>query len=305
MEKKFIFILIAMAVVILILLFSILPIFLSLEDNDLNNANFTIIVLPDTQKYSEHYPEIFSNQTQWIVDNKEKLNIKFVIHEGDIVDESDDIQQWQVANESMYILDKNSIPYSVVSGNHDKSEFYNLYFPVLRFSDEKWWGGNYKNNENNFQLITIEKQDFLFINLDFCPENEEIEWANSIIENYSNRKAILTTHAYLNEKAERETHVCGSTEYIWQNLIRKHENLQLVLSGHVHAEARRTDKNLAGKKVHQILANYQDEENGGNGWLRIIEFFPLEDKIYVKTYSPYLNSYKTVEKSQFILDYEI
>ena len=30
--------------------------------------NFTVVVLPDTQFYSESYPGIFDNQTQWIVE---------------------------------------------------------------------------------------------------------------------------------------------------------------------------------------------------------------------------------------------
>jgi hypothetical protein len=46
---------------------------------------FAIIVLPDTQFYSQSYPTIFSNQTQWIADNVEDMNILFVLHEGDIV----------------------------------------------------------------------------------------------------------------------------------------------------------------------------------------------------------------------------
>ena len=31
---------------------------------------FTIAVLPDTQYYSEKYPAIFTQQTQWIADNR-------------------------------------------------------------------------------------------------------------------------------------------------------------------------------------------------------------------------------------------
>ena len=34
---------------------------------------FSIIVLPDTQKYSESYPELFYDQTNWIVENKGEL----------------------------------------------------------------------------------------------------------------------------------------------------------------------------------------------------------------------------------------
>ncbi len=45
---------------------------------------FTIVALPDTQNYSQSYPQIFTSQTQWILSNQASQNIAFVAHEGDI-----------------------------------------------------------------------------------------------------------------------------------------------------------------------------------------------------------------------------
>jgi len=66
---------------------------------------FTIVVLPDTQIYAQSHPDIFTSQTQWIVDNKEALNIVFVTHEGDIVQNWNSITEWERANTSMSLLD--------------------------------------------------------------------------------------------------------------------------------------------------------------------------------------------------------
>ena len=43
------------------------------------------MLLPDTQRYSQNFPATFRNQARWIVDNKQRRNIAFVLHEGDIV----------------------------------------------------------------------------------------------------------------------------------------------------------------------------------------------------------------------------
>ena len=51
----------------------------------MSNDTFYIIGLPDTQKYSELYPEIFWAQTEWIVNNRDELDIRFVSHYGDLV----------------------------------------------------------------------------------------------------------------------------------------------------------------------------------------------------------------------------
>ena len=59
-------------------------------------GSWTIVLLPDTQRYSQNFPETFRNQTRWIVDNKERRNIAFVLHEGDIVNRAT-IPEWENA----------------------------------------------------------------------------------------------------------------------------------------------------------------------------------------------------------------
>ncbi|MEM0465327.1 MAG: metallophosphoesterase [Candidatus Pacearchaeota archaeon] len=299
-------------ITIIIIFFLIFLLFfyqnLEFKKKNEESSNFTIIVLPDTQKYSKDYPEIFTNQTKWIVENKDRLNIKFVIHEGDIIDNSAEIRQWDNANSSISILEKNNIPFSLIPGNHDSNNkknytYYDLYFPKSRFESKNWFLGNYDNYKNNYALLKINNQNYLFLNLDFCPNESVINWANEILKNYSEYRIILTTHAYLdnNELPKRNSHVCGSTEYLWNNLIKKQKNLQIVLSGHVHAERRRVDLNEYNKSVYQILANYQNMEKGGSGYLRIMTF-TKDNKVYVKTYSPYLNNYKQNFESEFVID---
>ncbi|MEZ6048314.1 MAG: hypothetical protein R3C11_22620 [Planctomycetaceae bacterium] len=66
-----------------------------------------------------------------------------------------------------------------------------------------------------------------------------------------------------------------------------------------------TSTNDAGEPVHEMLVDYQNLENGGNGWLRVLEFVPAENKIKVKSYSQFLNEFKTEEGEQFELDYQM
>ena len=270
-----------------------------------SNSTFTIIVLPDTQYYSESYPEIFINQTRWIVENKESLNIKMVIHEGDIVNKNLK-KQWDIANQSLSILEQADIPYSIIPGNHDTStktnyNYYDLYFPETRFNNQTWFGGSFSNYRNNYQLLNINNKAYIFINLEFCPDKSDIDWANQILNKYPDFQAILTTHGYLSasEPPKRYVYACGSTEYIWNDLIKLHPNLRLVLSGHIHSEKIRTDYNQGGMPVYQILADYQDEKLGGSGYLRILKWDQTSNIINIETYSPYLNRYKKGYDSEF------
>ena len=79
---------------------------------------FTVVVLPDTQNYvkGEGSEEKFLAQTRWIRDNVEKLNIRAVIHEGDITDDNSP-QQWEKAKACLEPLA--GIGWMPCVGNHD------------------------------------------------------------------------------------------------------------------------------------------------------------------------------------------
>jgi len=277
--------------------------------------DFTIIALPDTQHYSDVYPELYYAQTQWIADNIDDLNIVFVTHLGDIVQNRDqDESEWIVADTAMGYLD-GVVPYGVLPGNHDMeaggiATYYTKYFPAARFEENAWWGGDFNENRDNYQLFSAGGDDYIIVHLQFCPSDEALDWANEVLVKYPERRAIISTHSYLNEKAERvgickpESDGDNNGIHIWNKLIRPNSNIFLVLSGHIPGAARRVDS-PNGIPVYQLLADYQDDENHGNGYLRIMQFHPQTDTLQVSTYSPAVDGYLSDPENQFELDYEM
>jgi hypothetical protein len=75
-----------------------------------------------------------------------------------------------------------------------------------------------------------------------------------------------------------------------------------MLCGHVSTEGQRTDT-FAGNTVYTLMSDYQGRTNGGNGWMRILEFDPVADEIHVTTYSPTLQQFENDSDSQFTLAY--
>ncbi len=227
------------------------------------------------------------------------------------------------ANSALSTIIDADIPYMPTPGDHDhKSQKdwgaltqFSATFPEVRFSDDAWWGGVFDDtNSSHYVLQTIGNDDFLFLGLDFCPDEKEIAWANDILNRYPDRKAILITHALMDDAGGYyATLDCsrydGDAFYIWENLVSRHDNLQLALSGHMHlsdGEYRRTDDNVNGVPVHLVIADYQMRgPDSGNGLLRIMTFYPAEDEIRVQTYSPYLQAFETDADSQFTLPYEM
>jgi len=263
---------------------------------------FTIIAVPDTQFYSESYPTIFTSQMQWIIDNISTRNIVFVTHEGDIVNQNT-VTQWDRANQNLSMLD-GKVPYGMGPGNHEQpTTMYNQYFPYTRYETRDWYRGHYQNlNDNNVQVFSGGGMNFVIVHLEFCPPAGAVTWADSMLKQYPDHIGIMTTHGYLNEAAQRSVHGCLDTQYLWDGLAVRNPNLHFMLSGHVHDESRRVDM-ANGHPVYQMLADYQARTNGGDGWLRILRFVPAESKVYVQTYSPWLNRFETDANSEFTLDF--
>jgi len=268
--------------------------------------DFTVVVLPDTQYY-EIYHAIFSGQTKWISSNKIAMNVVFVTQEGDLVNTNSQTYEWQNAASSMSILDVANIPYGVLPGNHDMTSGgdttnYNTYFSYSKFSGLSWYGGAYQNiNTNSYELFTGGHDDYLIFHLQYHPSTQVLAWANKTIASYPNRRVIVTTHDYLNTDGSRD----AAGNNIWNKFVKPHaDQVFLVLCGHNHGENEKIDV-VNGHTVYQLLADYQDRSNGGDGWLRMLEFHPSDDQVVVETYSPYLGRYETDANSSFTLTYNM
>jgi hypothetical protein len=285
---------------------------------------FTIIALPDTQTYCALFPEIYLAQTQWIRDQVDHLNIVGVVHEGDVTEHNVE-KQWKRADTAMSVLD-GVVPYCMNIGNHDlgstgedgrDTRLFNEHFGVERFQSEPWYGDHYgKGNENAFYLVDAAGMSFLILCLEFAPRDKVLAWADGVVWEHERHRVVLVTHCYMYNDDTRvsKTDRFGPHAYswggnngdeIWDKFVRKHENIFLVLSGHITEPGvgRLTSTGDHGNRVHQILANYQSHENGGNGWLRIMRFEPARDKIVVTTYSPSLDDHARDERNEFQLDY--
>jgi hypothetical protein len=61
---------------------------------------------------------------------------------------------------------------------------------------------------------------------------------------------------------------------------------------------------VAGNQVHQVVTNYQNRTEGGQGLMRLIEILPDGTTVQMRTYSPSLDQFKTDEdgQHQFVLN---
>ena len=299
-------------------------------------GSFTIAVLPDTQHYSEDYPQQFLAQTNWIVESQAARNIACVLHLGDITNRNS-APEWENANKAMSLLD-GKVPYFMVPGNHDysaggrcqdRTTGLNDYFPIARFRDLATFGGVYDREpdrmENSFHRFSAGGRDFLVIGLEFGPRRDVVRWANEVAAAHKDRAAILITHAYMYYDDTRydwktfggrqswnphEYRVAAASEgdvsdgeELWSGLVSRHENFVLTINGHVLQDGlgRTVTPTPAGRDVHQVLVNFQMRPQGGDGWLRLLEFKPDGQTVQVYDYSPTRRQRNESPQNQFAM----
>jgi hypothetical protein len=300
------------------------------EDDD----GWTVVALPDTQFYvtSDELSSYVTDQVNWIVDNLDSESIRFVTHEGDLVDDGSSEREWGRIDAAMSPL-HGAVPYATVPGNHDwavtndkssSASNYTDYFGPSRFDDRSWYGGTGPRSGglNSYQLFSAGGYDFLHVGLEWEPSgtasdaSTPLGWAQSVLDEHSERPTLLTTHSYLRDDGGRATSAQDASgdgnagEDVWRDLVGPNPQVFVVLNGHWHetdGENRQVSSNSAGLPVYEVAADYQDRANGGNGWLRLLKFLPGEgedapDQIRVRTYSPSLDEYETDGDSDFSFD---
>lgn len=280
----------------------------------LPGEDFAVILLPDTQYYSESYPDTFSTQTRWIVDHRTERNIAAVLHLGDIVETASVTAQWQRADAAIGILESQpDLPFGLALGNHDQSpngdpagtQQFNQFFPVERFADAAdWYGGHYgTDNDNHYILFNGGGRDFVavFIEYDETPDADVLEWADSVLKTHADRLAIVVTHfTMIGHLFENHFSTQGQAVF---DTLKHNSNLRLILGGHFCEVGRRTDW-VDGRPIHAMLSDYQCRPGGGGGWLRILTFSPKRDTLCVQTYSPTQDRYLRDDRQQFTLPFD-
>jgi hypothetical protein len=277
--------------------------------------DFSVVVLPDPQHYASKYTKIGIAQTKWICQNREKLHIDFVVSVGDNVDSGYKDAEFKRSVRFMKKLN-GVVPYGVACGNHDLKDgkkgsytsrkFVDYYGPQ-RFKKFSWYGGASPSGFSSFQTFSGGGLKFLAIELAVAATKAEIEWARKVMADHSGTPVILTTHQMLGPKGKLGKGTAANApdhqtpKLVWEQLIEPSPQIFLVLCGHYHGESHITKKTQAAQPVHVVLQDYQNEPNGGNGWLRIFTFHPQQNRVDVQTYSPTLNQYRKGEESEFSL----
>lgn len=301
---------------------------------------FTIVLLPDTQNYADvNAPQLnkyYKIQTEWVVANVGKHNIKYVLHLGDVTQHNRE-DEFPIARAAHDVLGNAGVPYAMTQGNHDAGTGGNGGNRQSFLNDDRFFGpnspyakqpsiggflGDPGTTLNSWHTFEANGKKWMLITLEWGPRDLVLQQVGAVIEQHPEHNVILATHAYTFNSGARYNNAIGSQNWnphsygvaqdpqkpndgqqIWDKLLKKHANIKAILNGHVldDGTGMLTSIGQQGQIIHQALSDYQVRTNGGDAWLRLLEIHPDGETVRVRTYSPALDKYDLTLDNEFTL----
>ncbi len=306
---------------------------LCVPDLPREESAFTVVFLPDTQCYARRYPEVFDALETWLNDHAEELDVRAVVHLGDITDLNRD-EEWAVAQRNLEpVLSRAALV--LPPGNHDlgplgsatdRSSLMPEHFPVDALRTNPAFVAAFEDEPFDVAWrVQGEHYTYLMVALEFAPRPEAVSWAHRLVRSTPHDFPVVATHASLDALGRRydceelEQPFCPKNypvgaaggldgEALWSTLITTLPTARMVASGHVaEGFSRRIDRNDAGAEVLQFMADYQlrsgcDSRPGdGRGYILVAHVLERPDGVRwtFESYSPYDDALRPEHSFQF------
>ena len=262
------------------------------------DGDYTIAWISDTQYYCRSFPDTFYAMTAFLRDEAQRMNLRYVIHTGDLVNSYDEEAQWETAVRAMASIAH--IPGGVCAGNHDVHHaeadysFYSRYFGESQCDFRACYGESYEDNRGHYDLLDAGNTSYIFVYMGYAPDESCIRWVKNAFDNHPDQVGILCVHDYF----ETDLSLSDAGALFYKDVVRRCPNLYMVLCGHrynmacVPAEFDDDENGITDRTVYQMLCNYQAAgTEGGSGYMRFLQVNESAGVIRMYSYSPLLQDY--------------
>ncbi len=277
-------------------------------------SDFTVVVLPDIGNYTASQnggtPATLDAMMDWIVAQRSAQNIVFVTQTGILIAGVDATAETQVASTAFAKLENPAntgsswgIPFGTAFGDTDNLAAYDTAFGPARVAGKPWFAGSQAaaSNANHAEFFNAGGAGYGVIHLahnaSLLTSSASVVWAKALLAKNRDRQFIVVFHDLISPPSGATFTTAGQNLY---TALSSETNVVMILGGNAPGEYRRTESS-GGRFYHACSANFSGRPNGGNGWLRLLEFSPSTGRIGVRTYSPTLAQFEVDADSEFTL----
>tara|TARA_B100000809_G_scaffold127796_2_gene125928 strand:- start:285 stop:2255 length:1971 start_codon:yes stop_codon:yes gene_type:complete len=190
--------------------------------------NVKMLLQGDTQKMTDKTPDKYISTMEKTLTDAYTKDADIILQMGDITEDGKDAC-WQVAQQGWRLIEEN-IPFVLNIGNNDvqNGDQFTDYFPIDRYNKNSPFDtyrnsfvSSYDNGRNFAHHFNFGDVDWLIISIVQFPGNNEISWAEGLIDAHPDKKVIIVNH----------TQGLGDGNIVW-NMVKKKPNVEFLFLGH-------------------------------------------------------------------------
>ncbi|MFI6763288.1 carbohydrate-binding domain-containing protein [Micromonospora sp. NPDC050417] len=282
-----------------------------METPGTTDTRFSFAVMPDTQQEVLSGTDArFRNRTDWLVQNRSALDLRFVTSSGDVVNwDTPDHSQYVIARNAMRPIETAGIPYALAIGNHDTqatgvggsardpartrelvrdTTVFNQYFTVSQYGAVR---GQFETGkvDNSYSTFEAGGVQWMVLTLELWPRVEAVTWAKNVVAAHPRHNVIVVTHDYIDGNGNIEqsaSYGATSPQYLFDNLVKQYANIRFVFSGHVGVAGNRVDTGVNGNKIYTFLQTFHSNTTNP---VRLVEIDTAANSLRTWIYAPYNN----------------
>ncbi|RKR92249.1 calcineurin-like phosphoesterase family protein [Micromonospora pisi] len=282
-----------------------------METPGTTDTKFSFAVMPDTQQEVLSSTDTrFRNRTDWLVQNRSALDLRFVASSGDVVNwDTPDHSQYVIARNAMRPIETAGIPYSLAIGNHDTqatgvggsardpartrelvrdTTVFNQYFTVSQYGAVR---GQFETGkvDNSYSTFEAGGVQWMVLTLELWPRVEAVNWAKNVVAAHPGHNVIVVTHDFIDGNGNIEqsaSYGATSPQYLFDNLVKQYANIRFVFSGHVGVAGNRVDTGVNGNKIYTFLQTFHSNTTNP---VRLVEIDTAANSLRTWIYAPYNN----------------
>ena len=270
-------------------------------------GSVSLLFMSDTNLTAEgKKADAFKETYKWIKENNPRLGAVALVGTGNAVADRNDEDAWKLIKDELDKLEREPgyLPYYNIAGrnevNGDEMD-YEAYIEHKLCEVSEW--NEYEDGQIWYQ--PMDENQLLLVGIGYQktldPETateEELEiqekwlrYVNNVISRYPEYTVVLLVNDFIEhdpDSLKDDGRLTEFGELIERRIVAPNENVALVLCGNAEGTAR-WDKTYGERNVNAIMFNYQNDEENGLGFFRIVTLNGEAGTITVTTYSPVLD----------------
>ena len=264
-----------------------------LKVTEMLSSHYSLFWMSDTKIAEQGLrADAYKDMISWVRNNADEHEAFALVTTGNIVNYANNVAAWKLAESEIKTLPE-ELRYYPTAGQSDVDGDELNFVPYVGHC-ESVSSPRHEFKEGHIWYQSQAGHRLVLMGIDYKKpaqtpkeEKQQKQWlsaVNDAAKYYKNYSIVLLVNGFMDE----DGNLTEFGQLLDQQVLSRNANIRLVLCGNAEGTARWA-KDYGTHTVNGLMFNYQNDEENGLGFLRVLTFNDENRSIEVYTYSPTMN----------------